>query len=230
VNDPAKSLVSIEDPVERRMPGVNQIQIEPRFEFGFVEALRGVLRQDPNVVMIGEIRDPETAQIGVRAARTGMLVLSTLHANDAAAAFDVFRDFDVPTGLLAETLQLVLSQRLLRKVCPHCKTDIPADAAAREILGLQAGTRPDLCLAQGRGCDACFQTGYLGRTGVFELIGVDDDLKHGLYAGLPRGELLKIARAKGMRSLVAAATRKVLDGITTVEEMTRMLLIDPVSC
>src|SRR5262245_38681617 len=190
VNDPAKSLVSIEDPVERRVPGVNQIQIDAKIEFGFVEALRGVLRQDPNVVMIGEIRDPETAHIGVRAARTGMLVLSTLHANDAAAALDVFRDFGVPAGLLAETLQLVLSQRLLRKVCPHCKTEVAADAAAREMLGLDGDSRPDLRLARGNGCDACFQTGYLGRTGVFELIAVDDEVRHGLYDGLPRGELL----------------------------------------
>ena len=109
------------------------------------------------------------------------------------------------------------------------KTDAVADGAAREILGLAGDAQPDLRLARGSGCDACFQTGYLGRTGVFELIAVDDDLKHGLYTGLPRGELLKIARSRGMRSLVAAATRKVLDGITTVEEMTRMLLIDPVS-
>src|SRR4029077_246140 len=97
VNDPAKSLVTIEDPVERRVPGVNQIQIEPKIGFGFVEALRGVLRQDPNVVMIGEIRDPETAHIGVRAARTGVLVLSTIHANDAASSFDMFRDFGIPS-------------------------------------------------------------------------------------------------------------------------------------
>jgi len=229
VNDEVKSLVTIEDPVERRIFGVNQIQIDPRIGFGVVEALRGVLRQDPNVVMIGEIRDPETAHIGVRAARTGMLVLSTLHANDAAAAFDVFRDFNVPAMLLAETLQLVLSQRLLRTVCRHCKTDVPADQAAREILGIDPHDATEVRLARGRGCDACFQTGYLGRTGVFELIAVDDDLKHGLYAGLPRGELVKIARAKGMRSLAAAAARKVLDGMTTVEEMTRVLLADPLS-
>jgi type II secretory ATPase GspE/PulE/Tfp pilus assembly ATPase PilB-like protein len=229
VNDPVKSVVSIEDPVERRVPGVNQIQIEPKIGFGFVEALRGVLRQDPNVVMIGEIRDPETAQIGVRAARTGMLVLSTLHANDAAAAFGVFRDFDVPMTLLADTLQLVLSQRLLRKVCPHCRTDVVADAAAREILGLGPGAEPEVRLTRGSGCDACFQTGYLGRTGVFEVLGVDDELRHGLCAGLPRDELLQMARAKGMRSLAATAARKVLDGVTTVEEMTRVLLVDPVS-
>lgn len=228
VNDPVKSLVTIEDPVERRIFGVNQIQIDPRIGFGFVEALRGVLRQDPNVVMIGEIRDPETAHIGVRAARTGMLVLSTLHANDAAAAFDVFRDFDIPAVLLSETLLAVLSQRLLRRVCPHCKVPVVADPATRQMLGLDPHGGPEAVLSKGQGCDACFQTGYLGRVGVFEIITVDEELKRGLCAMLPRTELAKHARAKGMRSLVAAAIRKVLDGITTVEEMTRVLLIDPV--
>jgi len=228
VNDPVKSLVTIEDPVERRIYGVNQIQIDPRIGFGFVEALRGVLRQDPNVVMIGEIRDPETAHIGVRAARTGMLVLSTLHANDAAAAFDVFRDFDIPAMLLSETLLAVLSQRLLRRVCPHCKVPVVADAATRQMLGLDPHGGPEAVLSKGQGCDTCFQTGYLGRVGVFEIIAVDEDLKQGLCAMVPRTELAKRARAKGMRSLVSAATRKVLDGLTTVEEMTRVLLIDPV--
>jgi type II secretory ATPase GspE/PulE/Tfp pilus assembly ATPase PilB-like protein len=228
VNDPAKSVATIEDPVERRVFGVNQIQIETKIGFGFVEALRGVLRQDPNVVMIGEIRDPETAQIGVRAARTGMLVMSTLHANDAAAAFDVFRDFGVPPMLLAESLQLVLSQRLLRTVCTHCKTEVVADAAAREMLGIAADAG-EVRLARGTGCDACFQTGYLGRIGVFELIVVDEAIRHGLYSELPRGELLKIAIDRGMRSLSVAAAKKVLDGVTTVEEMTRVLLVEPVS-
>jgi type II secretory ATPase GspE/PulE/Tfp pilus assembly ATPase PilB-like protein len=164
----------------------------------------------------------------VRAARTGMLVLSTLHANDAAAAFDVFRDFGVPPMLLAETLQLVLSQRLLRTVCTHCKTEVVADAAAREMLGI-AGDAGEVRLARGTGCDACFQTGYLGRIGVFELIAIDDEIRHGLYSELPRGELLKIALARGMRSLTATASKKVLDGVTTVEEMTRVLLVEPPS-
>lgn len=226
VNDPTKSVVTIEDPVERRIPGVNQIQIDPKIGFGFVEALRGVLRQDPNVILIGEIRDPETAHIGVRAARTGMLVFSTLHASDAAMAFDVFRDFQVPPAMLADSLLAVLSQRLLRKVCTHCRTEVVADAAARQALGLDPAG-PEVRLARGAGCDACFQTGYLGRTGVFEIITVDEALKEALIRGLPRHELVKIARSRGLRSLTAAASRKVLDGVTTVEEMLRVLLIDP---
>jgi len=227
VNDPSKSVATIEDPVERRIAGANQIQTDPKIGFGFVEALRGVLRQDPNVILIGEIRDSETAQIGVRAARTGMLVFSTLHANDAAAALDVLRDFHVPPAMIADSVLAVLSQRLLRKVCPHCRTEIVADRAARQALGLEL-EGPEVRLARGAGCDACFQTGYLGRIGVFEIIVLDEKLKEGLMHGQGRHELVKIARAQGLRSLTAAAGRKVLDGVTTVEEMLRVLLVDPV--
>lgn len=228
LNNPAKSLVTIEDPVERRVPGVNQVQIEPKIGFGFVEALRGVLRQDPNVVMIGEIRDPETAHIGVRAARTGVLVLSTLHAQDAASSFDVFRDFGIPPMFIGESLLAVVAQRLLRKVCQQCKQTSVATEAERQMLGA-SGQTGDVLLTRGAGCDACFQTGFWGRTGVFEIIGVDDDLKHALVTGAPRTELVRIARARGMRSLQAAAAKKVLAGLTSLEEMNRMLLVDPVS-
>jgi type II secretory ATPase GspE/PulE/Tfp pilus assembly ATPase PilB-like protein len=228
VNNPAKSLVTIEDPVERRIAGVNQIQIDPKIGFGFVEALRAVLRQDPNVVMVGEIRDPETAHIGVRAARTGVLVLSTLHAQDAASSFDVFRDFGIPPIFIGDSLLAVVAQRLLRKVCVHCKQTTVANEASRVTLG--AEDHPgDLLLSRGVGCDACFQTGYSGRTGVFEIIGVDDDLKHGLISGAPRLEIIRLARARGMRSLQAAAARKVIDGVTSIEEMNRVLLSEPIS-
>lgn len=227
LNEPTRSLVTIEDPIERRVPGVNQIQIEPKFGFGFVEALRGVLRQDPNVVMIGEIRDPETAHIGVRAARTGVLVLSTIHANDAASSFDMFRDFGIPSMFIADSLQAVVAQRLLRKVCLHCKETVVADEPTRLVLQAAGAPAGEMQLARGAGCDICFQTGYLGRTGVFEIIGVEDELKHALITGAPRGELVGIARARGMQSLQAAAARRVVDGTTSVEEMYRVLLSEP---
>lgn len=227
VNHPAKSLVTIEDPVERRILGVNQIQIEPKIGFGFVEALRGVLRQDPNVVMIGEIRDPETAHIGVRAARTGVLVLSTLHANDAVASFDVFRDFGIPPMLVADSLLAVVAQRLLRKICPNCRTAVSVDETTSHILRAAGVNDQELRLARGAGCDACFHTGYLGRTGVFEIVGVDEELRHLLLIGAPRTELVQMARAKGMRSLQTSAARKVAAGLTTIEEMNRVLLTDP---
>jgi type II secretory ATPase GspE/PulE/Tfp pilus assembly ATPase PilB-like protein len=227
VNHPTKSLVTIEDPVERRIFGCNQIQIDPKIGFGFVEALRGVLRQDPNVVMIGEIRDPETAHIGVRAARTGVLVLSTLHANDAAASFDVFRDFGIPPMLIADSLLAVVAQRLLRKVCQHCKTAVEADEVTRQVLSAAGVGEGPLQLAKGAGCDTCFHTGYQGRTGVFEIIALDDEMKHSLLVGAPRSELVQMARRKGMHSLQTAAARKVAAGTTTIEEMNRVLLVDP---
>jgi type II secretory ATPase GspE/PulE/Tfp pilus assembly ATPase PilB-like protein len=226
VNAPTKSLVTIEDPVERRIAGVNQVQIDSKIGFGFVEALRGVLRQDPNVVMIGEIRDPETAHIGVRAARTGVLVLSTLHAQDAASTFDVFRDFGIAPMFIADSLLAVVAQRLLRKVCEKCKETYVADETTRHVLGL--GDRADeVKLVRGKGCESCFHTGYLGRVGVFEIIGVEEELKHALISGAPHLELVNIARARGMSSLQAAAAKKVINGITSVEEMNRVLLIDP---
>ncbi|MFN0053358.1 MAG: GspE/PulE family protein [Planctomycetales bacterium] len=227
LNHPTKSVSTIEDPVERRIPGVNQIQIEPRIEFGFVDALRGVLRQDPDVVMVGEMRDPETAQIGIRAARTGVLVLSTLHANDAASSFDVLRDFGIPAMFIAESLQAIVAQRLLRKVCQHCRTTVVADEATRHVLGIDASAQGDVLLARGAGCDVCFQTGYSGRTGVFEIVGVTDEFRHALIEGASRSELVEIARAQGMQSLHASASRKVLQGLTSLEEMNRVLLTEP---
>lgn len=226
LNEPHKSVVTIEDPVERRIPGVNQIQIDARIEFTFVSALRGVLRQDPNVMMIGEIRDPETAHIGIRAGQTGVLVLSTLHANDAASCIDVFRDFGVPSMFIADSLQAVISQRLLRKVCKNCKTTFHPDEATCQVLGIDPQTAQGIELSKGSGCDSCFNTGYSGRVGVFELLALDEELKHEILTGAPRGDILKLAVSKGMKTLQQTATRKVLDGETTVEEMHRVLLAE----
>lgn len=226
LNEPHKSVITIEDPVERRIPGVNQIQVDTRIEFTFVAALRGVLRQDPNVMMIGEIRDPETAHIGIRAGQTGVLVLSTLHANDAASCIDVFRDFGVPSMFIADSLQAVISQRLLRKVCKNCKTPFHPDEATCQVLGIDPQTAQGVELFKGAGCDSCFNTGYSGRVGVFELLALDDELKHEILTGAPRSDILKLAVSKGMKTLQQTATRKVLEGETTVEEMHRVLLAD----
>lgn len=226
LNEPHKSVITIEDPVERRIPGVNQIQVDTRIDFTFVSALRGVLRQDPNVMMIGEIRDPETAHIGIRAGQTGVLVLSTLHANDAASCVDVFRDFGVPSMFIADSLQAVVSQRLLRQVCKHCRTTYHPDEATCQVLGVDPQTAQGVELSRGTGCDSCFHTGYSGRVGVFEVLGLDEELKHEILTGAPRGEILKLAVSKGMRTLQQAAIRKVLDGESTIEEMHRVLLAE----
>jgi type II secretory ATPase GspE/PulE/Tfp pilus assembly ATPase PilB-like protein len=176
LNDPRKSLVTIEDPIERRIPGVNQVQVDPKIGFQFVEALRGVLRQDPNVMMIGEIRDPETAHIGIRAGRTGIMVLSTLHAHDSVSSIDVLRDFGIAPMFIADSLQAVVSQRLLRRVCPHCRVPAPADEASCRVLGIDPTDKRGENLVRGEGCDACFHTGYFGRTGAFELLILDDEI------------------------------------------------------
>lgn len=224
LSDPSQSLVTIEDPVERRIDGVSQIQVDLKIRFGFVEALRGVLRQDPDVMMIGEIRDPETAHIACRAALTGITVLSTLHAGDAVSTVDVFREFSVPPMLIADSLKGVISQRLVRKVCPHCRTTYRPDAATCRILGIDSGEADRVELAKGEGCQICFQTGYQGRTGVFEVMPITPDLRLAILQEKSHDELLEIARCSGMQSLDATARRKVLDGVTTVQEMHRVLV------
>jgi type II secretory ATPase GspE/PulE/Tfp pilus assembly ATPase PilB-like protein len=224
LSDPTQSLVTIEDPVERRIEGVNQMQVDQKIRFGFVEALRGVLRQDPDVMMIGEIRDPETAHIACRAALTGITVLSTLHASDAVSTVDVFREFSVPPMFIADSLKGLISQRLVRKVCEHCRTTYHPDAAACQMLGIDAAEAERVGLVKGAGCDVCFQTGYHGRTGIFEVLPVTPDLRKGILQEKPHDDLLEIARRDGMQTLDAMARRAVLDGVTTVQEMHRVLV------
>lgn len=223
LNDKTKSLCTIEDPVERRVEGVNQIQIDSRIEYGFVEALRGVLRQDPNVMMVGEIRDPETAHIACRAGLTGVTVLSTLHANDAASTIDVFREFGIPPMFIADSLIGIISQRLLRKVCSRCRQTYHPDAAMAEFLGLDADQASKTELLRGTGCDHCFHTGYMGRTGVFEIMVLDADLRDAVLKGKSHAQVLDIAKSKGMQSLEASAKKKVLGHVTTIEEIHRVL-------
>jgi len=223
LNDPAKSLVTIEDPVERRMAGVNQIQVDAKIEFNFVEALRGVLRQDPNVMMVGEIRDPETAHIACRAGLTGVTVLSTLHANDTAATIDVFREFGIPPMFIADSLQCVISQRLLRKICTNCRTTYHPDVSTAEYLGIAPSQAESVELAKGNGCDHCFNTGYSGRTGVFEIMGMDAELRDAILRGKTHAEMMELAKSKGMETLEMAAKNKVMSGLTSTEEMHRVL-------
>lgn len=224
LSDPTQSLVTIEDPVERRIEGVNQIQVDQKIRFGFVEALRGVLRQDPDVMMIGEIRDPETAHIACRAALTGITVLSTLHASDAVSTVDVFREFSVPPMFIADSLKGLISQRLVRKVCEHCRTTYRPDPTACQMLGLDTAEAQRVELAKGEGCEFCFQTGYHGRTGIFEVMPITPELRRALLQEKPHEELLEIARGQGMESLESMARRKVLGGVTTVQEMHRVLV------
>lgn len=224
LNDPTRSLVTIEDPVERRIPGVNQIQVDPKIDFGFVEALRGVLRQDPNVMMIGEIRDAEAAHIACRAGLTGISVLSTIHGNDTAASIDVFREFGIPAMFIADSLQGLIAQRLVRKVCPDCRITTNPDPAECQFLGIDPSQASTVQLSTGTGCDRCFHTGHRGRTGLFEVMVLDRELRMAILHGKAHAEIMSMARSKGMLTLEDVAKRKILSGVTSISEIHRVLV------
>jgi len=221
-NKPTESVVTIEDPVERQIAGVNQIQIDPKIDFTFVKALRGVLRQDPDVMMVGEIRDPETAQIGVRAGLTGVTVLSTLHASDSLAAIDVFREFGVPPMFIVDAIKCIVAQRLIRMICRHCREEYTPDQTARAVLGLTEEEVASATLARGKGCDACFHTGYSGRTGVFEVLSFTSELRNAVLRQDGQDDLRAITAKSNLLTLDRATRAKVLRGETTVDEMLRL--------
>ena len=221
LNSPEKSLVTIEDPVERRIPGANQIQIDNRTGLNFVTALRGTLRQDPNILAIGEIRDAETAEIACRAATSGVLVFSTLHANNTASAVDVLRGFGISSGAIADCLRGVISQRLVRKICESSREDIVADERARQLLHL-SGTAP-VQIATGIPTDENFRTGYSGRTAVFEVMELTDPLQDAIHRGEPSFRLRQEAIKGGMISLEDSTRRKVLDKVTSIKELEHII-------
>lgn len=222
LNDPSRSIVTIEDPVERNLLGTNQIQVDNKIKFGFVEALRGVLRQDPDVIMVGEIRDAETAHIAVRAGLMGTRVLSTLHANDTGSTLDMFKEFQVPRMFLADSIKCIIAQRLIRKVCTTHRESYHPDSAACEILGINPDEAGDVQLVRGIAAEKNFHTGYMGRTGIFEVLAIDSELRQMIVAGKPGRAIYQQACEKGMRTLEESAKAKVLAGVTSVEEMVRV--------
>jgi general secretion pathway protein E len=221
---PEVNVVTIEDPIEMVHEDFNQVAANPKTGTGFAEALRHVLRQDPDVVMVGEVRDGETAAQAVQAALTGHMVLTTLHTNDTVGAIARMRDLGVPGFLIAPTLTGVLAQRLVRQVCPACTTDVPLTADEVQALGVPhpedyAGT---LVARRGQGCPKCRFTGYYGRTGIFEVLGVNPRLRHLVAEGATPEVLLRTARQDGLRSLREHAVRKVAAGVTSFEEAMRV--------
>jgi general secretion pathway protein E len=216
-----EKVITVEDPVEYHLPGVTQMPVHAKAGVGFAAALRSILRQDPDVIMVGEMRDGETAAIAVQAAMTGHLVFSTLHTNDAAGAVTRLVDLKVEPYMIAATLEGVLAQRLVRRICPDCRERYRPDPSAAALLaGHPIGT---LTLERGRGCGACRQTGYRGRTGIFELLVMTDALRAALSGRLDLGAIRRIAREEGMRSLRQDGWAKVQAGITTVEEVHRVV-------
>jgi general secretion pathway protein E len=217
LNDGARNILTVEDPVEYAVDGVGQTQVNPKVGLTFAAGLRAILRQDPDVVMIGEIRDRETAEIAVQASLTGHLVLSTVHTNDAAGAITRMRDMKVEPFLLASTLRAVIAQRLVRRLCDSCKKPVKMNAQTAALMGLDAGT----LIFEAKGCPACANSGYKGRIGVFEAIRVDDVVRQIINEG---GDELAITRHAFANSpnLAAAARALVLEGQTSPEEAVRV--------
>ncbi|TWT55587.1 putative type II secretion system protein E [Thalassoglobus neptunius] len=224
LNEATRSLVTIEDPVERRIPGVNQIQVDNRAHFGFVEALRGVLRQDPDVIMVGEIRDQETAHIAVRAGLMGSKVLSTLHASDTGATLDMFREFQITRMFLADAISCIIAQRLIRRVCEKNRETYTPDEVTCELLSIDPAEAEQHKLVRGIPADSNFHTGYFGRTGIFEVLAMNPSLRNYVVSGKPGRTVFEAAQEQGMETLEQSARDKVLAGITTPEEMMRVLM------
>lgn len=217
LNDASRNILTVEDPIEYELPGIGQTQVSTKVDLTFAKGLRAILRQDPDVVMVGEIRDQETAQVAVQASLTGHLVFSTLHTNSALGAFSRLRDMGVEPFLLASSLVAVLAQRLVRVLCSRCKKSLPVDRKEAELLGEPEGT----LLYRAVGCEHCHGTGYLGRTGIYELIKVDAPLRGLIHEGLSEKLMESHARAQGS-SMRQDGLDRVKAGITTVEEVLRV--------
>lgn len=224
LNTSGKNIVTVEDPVEYQMDGLNQVQVNIKADMTFANGLRSILRQDPNIVLIGEIRDGETAQIAIEAALTGHLVLSTLHTNDAPSVATRMIDMGIEPFLIASSLIGATAQRLARKICPDCKEPYVPPASALEGLGLTTrGKLEDVTFYKGVGCPKCGGSGYHGRTGIHEMMKVDDELRGLILHKASARDMSLAARSHGMRTLLEDALVKAREGIITLEEVLRVV-------
>jgi len=223
INQPDKKIITIEDPIEYQMDGINQIQVQSQIGLTFGAGLRHIVRQDPDVIMVGEIRDLETAEIAIRAALTGHLVFSTLHTNDAPSAITRLIDMGAEDYLIASSLIGVLAQRLVRVICPHCKEEVHPVAEMLDEIGFRHGNgREPARFYEGRGCERCSQTGYNGRVGIYELMTVTDDIRKLTVGKADSNQIRKKATEFGMRSLRDDGWLKVRQGTTTIFEVLRV--------
>ncbi|MEW6157803.1 MAG: ATPase, T2SS/T4P/T4SS family [Verrucomicrobiota bacterium] len=226
INRPDRKIITVEDPVEYQLAGINQVQVNEAIDFTFAAALRSILRQAPNVIMLGEIRDLETATIAINASLTGHLVFSTLHTNDAPSAVTRLIDIGVKPFLVASSTRALMAQRLVRKVCKRCAAEYhPTDAELR-ALSIDANASAGATFKRGKGCPECSKTGYRGRFGIFEIFVIDDEARKLIYDKVPASVLRSRAREMGMRTLREDGARKVLAGLTTPEEVIRATVGD----
>jgi type IV pilus assembly protein PilB len=226
LNQPEANIMTAEDPVEFNIKGINQVQIRENIGLNFAAALRSFLRQDPDVIMVGEIRDHETAEIAVKAALTGHLVLSTLHTNDAPSAVTRLLNMGIEPFLVASSVILIMAQRLLRRICKHCKTAVVVPSHALADIGLTPEETAALTCYKGNGCEACNSTGYKGRIAIYEVMVVTADLRDMVLSSASALELKRGAILQGMRTLRMSALEKLKEGITTVEEVVRVTFKD----
>jgi general secretion pathway protein E len=224
LNSAELNIITVEDPIEYQLNGVGQIQVNPKIDLTFANGLRSILRQDPDIIMVGEIRDRETAEIAIQASLTGHLVFSTLHTNDAASAVTRLIDMGVEPFLISSSVLAMMAQRLVRLICPSCREPFAPDAETLSELGLT----PSEVLQQGgqffhgRGCEACRYTGYRGRTGIYEMLVIDDPVRNLIMQRANANMIKTTAVERSMHTLLQAGARKVLAGRTTAEEVLRV--------
>ena len=220
INTVEKNIITVEDPVEYKLEGIRQIQINPKVDLTFASGLRSILRQDPNIIMVGEMRDHETAEIAIQAALTGHLVFSTLHTNDAPGAVTRMIDMNVEPFLVSSSIIGVLAQRLVRTICPACKEKYTPTKEELKDIGLE--TSDKVSFYRGKGCDKCMGTGYKGRIGIYELMVPDEDIRTAVMAKSSTDEIRRMARKTGMITLKEDGIEKIKAGMTTVEEVLRV--------
>ncbi len=222
LNKISSNVFTAEDPVEYNLPGINQVQVNEEIGFTFASALRAFLRQDPDIIMVGEIRDVETAEIAIKASLTGHLVLSTLHTNDAPSTIGRLLNMGIEPFLIASSINLVIAQRLVRRICGACAEDYLPDPEVLISLGLPADVSGNLCFKRGRGCPACANTGYKGRFAIYEVMPVYDEIRALVFQRASTAEIKREAMLQGVASLRLSAINRLLDGMTTVEEVFRV--------
>jgi len=222
INSPTQNINTVEDPVEYQLEGVNQMQVNPRIGVTFANGLRTLVRQDPDIILVGEIRDAETAEIAVQAALTGHLVLSTLHTNDAPGALVRLQNMGVEPFLISSAVVMIVGQRLLRSACPNCKVTAQLDAELAEVFGLPASDGPYF-VARGQGCPRCGGRGTRGRSAAYEILPMTDELRAMVLRGCAGTELMTQAVKEGMRTMRDSAIQKMLDHQVPPEEVLRVM-------
>jgi general secretion pathway protein E len=222
INSPDKNIITIEDPVEYQLWGIGQIQVNPKIGLTFANGLRSILRHDPDVILVGEIRDAETAEIAIQAALTGHLVFSTLHTNDAASAATRLVDMEIEPFLVASVVRAIVAQRLIRVICPECKEGYVPDPALLREAAIAPEDLNGGKVYRGKGCPVCSETGYRGRTGIYEILLVSETIRQLIMKKADSASIGRQAVEEGMRTLRQDGAKKILEGVTTLEEVLRV--------